>query len=219
MGRTFAIGDTHGCNDALQQMLFEKIRVTREDAIYCLGDYIDRGPDSKGVADTLLDLRGKGYHIHTLRGNHEELMMQSVQDIESFSLWYANGGDATLESFGVDRYSELDEKYRDFFEQTELYIATEKYIFVHAGLNFSNSDIFEDTHAMLWIRDLPAVQPALGDRLLIHGHTPQPLDKLLGQKGNCINIDGGCVYTDRKNMGYLVAIELPSAEFLIVSNR
>lgn len=219
MKRIFAIGDIHGCNEAFQRMLFEEIKIQKADVVYCVGDYIDRGPDSKGVIDTILDLRSKNYDIRTLRGNHEEMMMQSDKCFDDFDLWFSNGGNITLDSFGVEVYGQMDEVYKIFFERTELYFTDEKYIFVHAGLNFEVPDIFEDSEAMLWARDYDTNQPVLGDRILIHGHTPRSLDYIRNQKNNCIDIDGGCVYTECKNQGNLVAICLPGKEFIVVKNK
>ena len=111
------------------------------------------GPDSKDVIDTIISLREQGYQIHTLRGNHEQMMIEAEQSIENFQRWYNNGGNTTLESFDVDKYSAMPEKYKEFFENTQYYFSTDDYIFVHAGLNFEKDDIFEDKDAMLWTRD------------------------------------------------------------------
>ncbi len=219
MERMFAIGDIHGCNEALQKMLFDEIKIKKGDTIYCIGDYIDRGPDSKGVADTIISLRQEGFQIHVLRGNHEQMMMDSEKDKTEKILWLRNGGDTTLKSFEADSYNSIEEHYRTFYEGTKYYIINGDYIFVHAGLNFWKEDIFEDKDAMLWTRDFYPQQNSLGNRTMIHGHTPQPLNYILSQKGNCINIDGGCVYNDRKNLGNLIAISLPEKEFIIVSNK
>jgi predicted phosphodiesterase len=219
MERIFAIGDIHGCNEVLQQMLFDEIKIRKGDQIYCIGDYVDRGPDSKGVADTIIALRREGFQIHALRGNHEQMMIDSEKDKFNRNLWIRNGGDTTLKSFEAKSYGSIDDQYRLFYEGTKYYIATDKYIFVHAGLDFQQADIFEDKDAMLWIRDFPPQQNVLGNKILIHGHTPQPLHYILNQKGNCINIDGGCVYSRYKTLGNLVAIALPEKKFIVVSNQ
>lgn len=219
MQRIIAIGDVHGCNNAFQKMLFDELQVTKEDAVYLVGDYIDRGPDSKGVIDTILSLQEKDFQIHCLRGNHEEMMMDSLMDETLFPRWVKNGGAETLESFHIESYSEMPGKYVRFFDDTKYYIDTGDYIFVHAGLNFKLENLFEDREAMIWIRNYNPVQPVLENKILIHGHTPKPLEYILTQKGNCINIDAGCVYTDDEGYGNLVAILLPQKEFVVVSNN
>lgn len=219
MNRIFAIGDIQGCNEAFQKMLFEKIKIEKTDAIYCIGDYIDRGPDSKGVIDTILQLRKDGYHIYTLRGNHEQMMMDGANDKDELKHWKQNGGDNTLKSFGIKSFNDLLEEYQQFFYDTELYLTQGDYIFVHAGLNFRLPDIYEDKEAMLWERDFESYQPALGNKILIHGHTPVSLEYIKTQNGNCINIDGGCVYKNRIGLGNLVALSLPGKEILTVVNK
>ena len=216
MKQIFAIGDIHGCVATFKWMLFEELKIQKEDEIYCVGDYIDRGVDSKGVIDVILSLREQGYSIHTLRGNHEQMMMESVQNLDLFNFWFKYGGDATLNSFGVDSYSDIDPRYHQFFEETKFYVELPGFIIVHAGLNFEREDIFEDKEAMLWSRGFAAQQPVLQDKILIHGHTPAPLKYILKQESNCINIDGGCVYKTKKNMGNLVAYNLGERAFHVV---
>ncbi len=216
--RIIAIGDIHGCCKTFKKLLIENLKITRPDVIYLLGDYIDRGPDSKGAIDFILHLRSEGFQIHTLRGNHEQMLLDLIHDNFEKRIWLDNGGNATLKSFNISAANKLPEKYFSFFHQTQLYIQTNDYIFVHAGLNFYNEDIFEDKEAMLWIRDFYPDQPVLGNRLLIHGHTQLPLQAILDQKGNCIDIDGGCVYTSQKNLGYLVAYDLLAKKYIAEKN-
>lgn len=218
MERIFAIGDIHGCKKTFQKLLVEKIQIQKEDAVYCIGDYIDRGEDSKGVIDMIIQLRDEGYHIYTLRGNHEQMMLDATGSKKALKLWLDNGGKTTLESFGIKSLDNLPAQYLSFLNATEFYFQKDNYIFAHAGLNFKNENLFEDKEAMLWERNFYPQQPALNGRLLIHGHTPIPLTFILQQKGNCINIDGGCVYRNRPNFGNLVAINLPDKKFLIEEN-
>ena len=218
MERIFAIGDIHGCSRTFEKLLTQKIQLTKEDQVYCIGDYIDRGNDSKGVIDLIIKLRNEGFQIFTLRGNHEQMMMDAMTDKKSLSLWLDNGGKNTMKSFGIKSLDELPPEYMAFLNETELCLQKDHFIFVHAGLNFRNKDIFADKEAMLWERDFFPQQPVLEDRLLFHGHTPIPLTFILKQKGNCINIDGGCVYTNRPHFGNLVAIDCNKREFFIEEN-
>ena len=153
MSRVIAIGDVHGCSNTFRKMVLDEIKVQKSDILYCLGDYIDRGHDSKGVIDFIMELRAKGFTLHTLRGNHEQIMMDSVNNSEMFDAWMDNGGDATLKSFGALSYDDFAPEYKTFFEETEFYVTYERYIFVHAGLNFKSPDPFGDKDSMLWIRD------------------------------------------------------------------
>ncbi len=219
MKRIIAIGDIHGCKIALEEMLFSKLQITKEDTIYLLGDLIDRGPDSKGVIDTIISLENDGYTIHTLLGNHEEMMFQSVLDVNSFNMWMRNGGAETLQSFDVNDYSQIPEKYLAFFDRGKYCIKTDDYVFVHAGLNFNAENIYSDREAMLWIRGFNDFQPVLENKILVHGHTPKTIDFIKNQQGNCINIDGGCVYAEEPMFGNLVAVLLPQLEYVVVVNN
>lgn len=218
MERIFAIGDIHGCCKTFKKLLLDKIKINKSDTVYCVGDYIDRGEDSKGVIDFILDLRSKEYKIHTLRGNHEQMLLDSITDEFETYTWLRNGGSDTLRSFGIQSLHELEATYLSFFEETNFYFEVGNYIIVHAGLNFNQENILADKSAMLWARYFDPVQPALKDQVLIHGHTPKPLDYILNQKGNCLNIDGGCVYTKNKNLGKLVAFDLNEKKYIIQDN-
>lgn len=218
MERTFGIGDIHGCSKTFEKLLFHKIKIEKTDQLFCIGDYIDRGENSKAVIDLILQLRQEGYHVSTLRGNHEQMLLDCVTDPTAYDLWIRNGGAQTLLSFGINTLETLPEKYLSFFKDTQFYIETPEYIFVHAGLNFYLKNIFQDKEAMLWIRDFSSWQPALENRLLIHGHTPRSLKYILNQKGNCIDIDGGCVYNYLPRFGNLVAIDLNERKFIWEEN-
>lgn len=219
MARIFAIGDIHGCSKTFQKLVLEKIRIQKSDKIYCIGDYIDRGQDSKGVIDFILKLRKKGYHIHTLRGNHEYLMMISTQSEKNYKHWIKNGGDATLKSFGVSSYDKLKPVYRSFFSRTKYFVQSDNFIFVHAGLNFQKKNPFEDKYAMLWVRDFPIDKQKLGNRTIIHGHSPKPMDFILKQQGkSAINIDGGCVFKQRADLGNLIALNVTEGKLIVVRN-
>jgi serine/threonine protein phosphatase 1 len=218
MERIFAIGDIHGCYKTFKKLLLDKIKINKSDTIYCVGDYIDRGEDSKGVIDFILDLRSQEYKIHTLRGNHEQMLLDSISDEFETDTWLRNGGSDTLRSFGIQSLHELQATYLFFFKETKYYFKIKDYIIVHAGLNFNRENILADKSAMLWARYFDPMQPALKDQVLIHGHTPKPLDYILNQKGNCLDIDGGCVYTKIKNLGKLVAYDLNEKKYIVQDN-
>lgn len=215
MGRILAIGDVHGCVSTFKWMLFKELKIQQQDEVYCLGDYVDRGIDSKGVVDSILLLRQQGYHIHTLRGNHEQMMIESMESDQKLDLWLMNGGGNTLDSFGINSYAAMPERYKQFFGDTKFYLSTPDYIFVHAGLNFNLPDIYADKESMLWSREPDAQKSRLGNKVLVHGHTPRPLEYILQQQSNCINIDGGCVYKNHPGLGNLVALNLAERKFSV----
>lgn len=219
MKRIFFIGDTHGCSLTFKKMITKKIDLQKTDELYCVGDYIDRGPDSKGVVDFILNLRAEGYNVHTVRGNHEQMMLDSMTSINSCMLWMLNGGEKTLESFGIETARDLPKIYRDFFHKTDLFFQTGSFIVVHAGLNFNISHPLKDKESMLWIRSFSPDERFLQGRLLIHGHTPRSKNDIMSQKINSVvNIDGGCVFKYRQDMGNLVALNFYEKKLLFQPN-
>ena len=219
MQRTFFVGDIHGCARTFKKMVEETIQLTREDVLYCVGDYIDRGPRSKEVVDYILALREKNHQVYTLRGNHEQMLLDARLGGSAHMLWMMNGGESTLRSFGVSSPDEIDEKYQAFFAGTEFYKTGKNFITVHAGLNFDAEDPFNDLESILWIRGYEVDRDFLNGRLLIHGHTPISKEQILSQpfEGD-INIDGGCFYKSRKDLGNLIALDLDQKKFLETKN-
>lgn len=219
MARIFAVGDIHGCSNTFKRLLLDKIKIQKSDIIYCLGDYIDRGIDSKGVIDFILDLRAKGYTVYTLRGNHEQMMLDAPLSKEKWNHWIKNGGTEALKSFNITSIDDLPAKYLDFLESTELYIETDDFIFVHAGLNFNIENPFSDKVSMLWTRDDYVDSAKINNKTIIHGHTPVSLAKIQNQSNkNNINIDGGCVFKSNKEFGNLVALSITDCRFLCLRN-
>jgi serine/threonine protein phosphatase 1 len=217
-GRHFAIGDIHGCNRTLCALL-QQLRLQPGDTLVCLGDYIDRGPDSKGVIDTLLELHRQNIILVTLRGNHEAMLLAAKNDAAEYGMWLRNGGDIALESFGLRNLENMAPEYIDFFQSTQLYFEWEQYVFVHAGLNFHLPDPFTDRHAMLWSRDRHIEPQKIGNRQLVHGHTPTALKKIRAMlTAPAINLDGGCVYGAEMGLGHLLALDLQTKELLVQAN-
>jgi serine/threonine protein phosphatase 1 len=217
--RTFVIGDIHGCAATLRRLVDGTLRPLPADHIYLLGDLIDRGPDSKGVLDFIFELRERGLSVTSVRGNHEEMLLQAGYDSYYLGLWSANGGLATLASFQADGAGDIPQRYRDFLGSLPLYILLDDFIIVHAGLNFTPSDPFEDTDAMLWTRSPSVDRRRTGGRRLICGHTPVPLTRLrLSLDSSKIMLDNGCVFGGLPEMGNLIALELENMTLFLQPN-
>ncbi len=225
--RKFAISDIHGCNDTFQRLL-EKLQLVQGDELYLLGDYIDRGPDSKGVIDTIFLLRQQGLPVHCLRGNHEQMMLDALAGIsdEELDVWLMNGGVEALESYKVNGKINIPEEHYTFFENLDLYLEVDEYILIHAGLNFKMPMPLADEVSMLWIRDWyhNLDRNWLGERIIVHGHTPMPKDVIEKQFANIekmpiLDIDGGCVHKGkRRGVGYLVAFDLTNRALYFQEN-
>jgi len=215
--RIYAIADIHGCFNAMKDLIENKIQISKEDKLIFLGDYIDRGPDSKKVLDYIMDLQNNHYDIVTLRGNHESMLIDAWYNESAMSKWILNGGSETLLSFGIDKLKNIDSKYMHFLENLNYYYELDKYIFVHAGFNDSIEDPFSDKYSMLWNSREQYSNPLLIDRTVIHGHAPASLNIIQKQIANntgVINIDGGCVYTNTR-YAKLIALEVNTRTILI----
>jgi serine/threonine protein phosphatase 1 len=217
--RLFAIGDIHGCFDSLKNLIENKIKLKRSDKLILLGDYIDRGTQSKDVIDFIIELQSKGFDIVPLMGNHEAMLIDALENEENLSKWFYNRGGKTLMSFGVESLTHIDQQYISFFKGLNLYYEFDNFLFVHAGFNDLIDNPFNDKYLMLWSRNTFYKHPLLIDKIIVHGHTPitkNQCHELVTTRNQTINIDTGCVYTDYEGLGYLTALELFSYELFSV---
>lgn len=222
-GRRIVVGDIHGCYKSLYNLLNEVIKINKKDYIYFLGDFIDRGNKSKKVVNYIIELLIKGYNIKCLLGNHEQMLLESLNSDSSFSNWYKSGGKQTLESFDINHPIELKKKYKLFFENLFNYIELDDYILVHGGLNFSYENPLGDISSMCWIRNLDPNEiniSKIKNKKIIVGHTPTSLDEIINSlNSNRIVLDGGCVYNNSdENLGHLVALDIDSMELFTQKN-
>ena len=211
--RLFAIGDIHGCFDSFKRLMEETIQIKYGDKVILLGDYIDRGTQSKEVVDYIIDLQEKDFDVIPLLGNHEAMLLDAINNKNAVPLWIQNGGAETLKSFGINSVANLQSKYIDFFKRLILFYSIEEYLFVHAGFNDSIEDPFEDTYHMIWKCNDHYTHPILRNKKIIHGHCPIRYDLLkevVHSNKNVINIDTGCVYYDRVGYGKLTTFEVNS---------
>lgn len=222
MGRAFAISDIHGCAKTFIALVEDVVQLKKEDTLYLLGDYIDRGPDSKGVIDYILRLKETGFQVIVLRGNHEQMLVLGMGDPSVAEMFLANGGVKTLVSFGVTQPDHLDPAYLSFFNSMECYAIYKHFILVHAGLNFDIPDPLQDKRAMLWTRKFK-VSSGYADKVIVHGHTPTALmdiqESILNvEKESQINIDNGCVYGLNEFYGNLCCLDLDNLKLYIQPN-
>jgi serine/threonine protein phosphatase 1 len=210
MERILAIGDVHGCRSRLEDLLGILDPRPETDTIVFIGDYIDRGPDSRGVVEVVLGLRRRFPRVVCLMGNHERMFLDYLEDPQSADIFLANGGAATLRSYGIRRgeapgIDALPEEHRRFFETLVLRHETEQYIFVHAGLRPGVPLADQDPGDLLWIRGEFIWSSASFGKVVVFGHTPSREPFVDGVK---IGIDTGAVYG-----GPLTCVELPAMRF------
>jgi len=172
INRLIAVGDIHGCFEAFHTLIVDKIQITKEDRIILLGDYIDRGSQSKEVIDYIIGLLKSGFDIKLLLGNHERMLLDAYSNDEDLPKWILNGGDATINSFGIKSLKDLNERYLNFFVSLLSYHLTDDYLFVHAGFNDDINNPFEDRLSMIWNCRENYTNPSLRNKTIIHGHCP-----------------------------------------------
>lgn len=204
--RVIAIGDIHGCSTALAALL-AAVDPKPNDTIVLLGDYVDRGPDSKGVLDQIIALASR-CRLVPLLGNHEEMLLNSRDNEENLNFWLDCGGDATIESYGCGRQLDLIPlEHIRFLERCLSFYETETHFFVHANYEPDRPLIVQDEYTSLWL-SLRNVVPLEHDsgKVAILGHTPQPDGEVLDM-GHLKCIDTGCVYG-----GWLTALDVGSGQ-------
>lgn len=171
-GRIIAIGDIHGCLKALD-VLLELIQPQPEDTIVTLGDYVDRGPNTRGVIDRLLRLRQE-CDLVPLLGNHEEMMLTVVRDGEPPYQWLQYGGVDTLDSYGfAGDLSVVSKEHVDFLNQLESFYETDSHFFVHANYD-PNLPLADQSDDLLrWVKLSEYMpEPHFSGKRAIVGHTP-----------------------------------------------
>ncbi len=226
----YAVGDIHGRLDLLERIheLIEadaaKSQSERTVVVY-VGDYVDRGPDSSGVVELLIrqPLRRRVAHLQSVHliGNHEAFLLKFLEEPESAGIWFMNGGDATLRSYGVDPWQStqtdnfaedlrgsfakrLPEAHLTFFRSLQQTHEEGDYLFVHAGVRPGVALDAQAAEDLIWIREDFLNSKEDFGRVVVHGHTPQRSPQ---SRANRIGIDTGAVYG-----GKLTALVLEGSE-------
>jgi serine/threonine protein phosphatase 1 len=213
-GRTIAVGDIHGHALALAGLL-QMIKLQPTDTLVTLGDYIDRGPDSKGVLDQLIELEGR-CKLVPLMGNHEEMMLGAKEGRDNFKFWMQFGGDVALDSYGPGRSMGLIPwEHWSFLKRLRLFYETDRHFFIHANY-FPNRPIQEqDSQTGLWRSleqsDLPGKH--YSGKTAVLGHTQQNNGEIL-DLDHLVCIDTGCGHG-----GLLTALDVNSGRIWQVDEK
>lgn len=228
--RVYAVGDVHGCAaelDALMALIKADAKSADASRIIFLGDYVDRGPDSKGVLDRLAALQKSGADIVALKGNHEAIMLDFLAEPAEMLHWLDWGGEETLLSYGVDPSPSRDagdlaadlrrampKTHLALLESLTLTHQEGDYLFVHAGLRPGVALEDQQEEDLLWIRKRfhKAAKDERPDFVVVHGHQPLKNPEDAGWR---IAIDTGACWT-----GKLTAVVLEGTErrFLSTGN-
>ena len=213
--RVYAVGDIHGCLELLQ-ILVGQIRAhaaavpSAQKVLIFLGDYVDRGPDAKGVIDYLVNLNLTDWKLVFLRGNHDQAVLDFLQDATSYRAWRSFGAGETLLSYGVappqfEREADFEEArvalsqnlpkgHLEFFENLAHYHIEDGYMFVHAGIRPGIPLEEQGPEDMMWIREGFLSYRGSLPKVIVHGHTPSDMPIRNRQR---ICIDTGAHATGR----------------------
>ena len=175
-GRTFAIGDIHGCRIALEA-LCESLELTSEDTFIVLGDVVDRGPDTNGAIEVLLTV-DETCKMILIMGNHEEMLLSAYQSKEEFHRWLMVGGREALDSYGR-KMKNIPSSHREFLMSSVDYHETDSEIYIHANLE-PGVTLSEQRPTWLRWEHLTGMEyPHESGKRVICGHTQQKKGKPL----------------------------------------
>jgi serine/threonine protein phosphatase 1 len=214
MGRRLVIPDIHGCLRTLVALL-DKISLSQGDTLYLLGDYIDRGPDSAGVIDLIIDMHKKGYDIRPLRGNHEQDLLDTFIEYDTPTFQFYVNRFKSSNLLATD--GRIQEKYVNFINKLPYYFELPDFYLVHGGIDFRNADPFGDKRQLLYQRKTYYdVEKAQGRRI-VFGHQATNIEDIIAHiasKSPIVALDNGCVYNrkhkvyDHTKMGNLLCLSL-----------
>lgn len=233
--RVYAVGDVHGYANVLRALIGElrddlmRSAPAERPLLVFLGDYVDRGPDSRGVIDMILGLEADGrFEVVCLQGNHEDALRRFLREDDFGPNWIVNWGEATLRSYGVGVPAEgreaeeaprvqaelaaaLPAAHRDFLRRCVMSLTVGDYLFVHAGVRPGVALADQHDRDLMWIRyDFLESDEDFG-KVIVHGHTPTDRPEC---KSNRIGIDTGVYYS-----GVLTAVRLDGTDQRIIQAR
>lgn len=214
----YAIGDIHGGAKTFRALL-EKLNLKHDDQLYLIGDYVDRGNDSKGVLDIILQLMEAGYNVLPIRGNHDDMMLRSCTgDHDDFSdMWMEGWGQEALKSFAVAHPVDVPFCYVTLIENMPYIRHDDKFVFVHAGLDMETDDPINDSHheTMIWGQSTDCTSTKLGGRKLVTGHMIHTLPEIMSSlKSDHILLDNGAFTNRRPDQGNLIALNLDTMSII-----
>ncbi|MGI9361263.1 MAG: metallophosphoesterase family protein [Parasphingorhabdus sp.] len=213
--RVYAIGDIHGRNDLLQQLIAkifddDASRDAAKSEIIFLGDLVDRGPDSSGVIETAMRLKQDHGNVRFLMGNHEEVFLQAASGSEKAARFFTRiGGKETILSYDISlqEYMGLDSaelaarlpdlipaRHIDFVKAFEDQIVIGDYAFVHAGIRPGVPLEAQKPKDLRWIREEFLAEKDPHEKVIVYGHT---INGEVIEMGNRIGIDTGAYYTEK----------------------
>lgn len=213
--RHLVIGDIHGCFAALNTLV-GCVPILTEDMVITLGDYVNRGPDSRAVLDWLI-ARHQTYRLIPLRGNHELMMMGARQDVEQMEIWLDCGGDTTLASYGTPTHkgqiADVPAEHWRFLDQDTLpYYELPTHFFVHANAYHDHAMADQPDYMLYWERFMNPL-PHYTGKIMVCGHTAQR-SGLPRTVGHAV-----CIDTWVYGNGWLTCLDIATGDFWQANQR
>ena len=218
----YATTDLHGCLLTFRRLVEDELRFTSADELYLLGDYVNKGPDSRGVLDYLMYLQRAGFRVHCLRGNHDQALLDAARP-RWFRGWPAASLQPTLRSFGVTRAADIPAPYLDWLAALPYDLELPDFLLVHAGYDFAlpPGQMQLDYTTMLNTRSFVFDPSRTGGRRMLHGHVPTPTARVRAQaalRPGVLGLDTGCVYRHNASYAHLTALNLDTWALTQVPN-
>ena len=215
--------DPHGCLLTFRHLVENVLHLRPEDELYVLGDYVNKGPDSRGMLDYLMQLPQRGYRVHCIRGNHDQLLLDAAQERKDLVWLPPADQQLTLQSFGVKSLTEIPAPYLAWLDALPYELELPDFVLVHAGFNFRlpPERMRSDLHAMMNIKEFTFDASRLEGKRLLHGHVPTPTAEVQRQvrmRAGSIGLDTGCVYRHNPELSHLAALELDAFKLTLQLN-
>ena len=212
-GRQLVIPDIHGCSKTFLQLL-KKVNFQKSDQLFLLGDYINKGPDSKGVLDAILELIDKGYQVFPLRGNHEQILLDAHHQASNPQIGIDRNRDWSILNKSAqlrDTAGKVYAKYLPFLENLPYFYELPTHYLVHAGFNLKEANPFHDFKTMLWTKQFKGDYQKTNGKAVIIGHVPTSIQSIyrgVAERQPVIKLDNGCVYPNVYFQGFLLCYNL-----------
>lgn len=196
-GRILAISDIHGCIKTLRKLL-ENVQLQKNDYLFLLGDYINRGPDSLAVLAYIIKLIEDGYRVFPVRGNHEQMLLEELIPQKGLDL-------EGIQLLNKDTQA----KFLQLLQMLPYYYSIDNFLMVHAGFNLDIDEPLTDYDEMLWVRNFDN-EDSIIKQQVIHGHDStflQNIERAIDDNQPSINLDNAC-YSGRWFMGNLLCYDV-----------
>lgn len=220
----YATTDLHGCLRTFRHAVEVKLHLRPTDELYVLGDYVNKGPDSRGVLDYLMQLQDDGYKVYCLRGNHDQELLDAAHGRLAATWASADDRALTLRSFGVAEAALIPAQYLRWLNALPYQLDIPGFTLVHAGFDFHlpPQQMRQDWNTMLNTKQFVFDASRLQGRRLLHGHVPTPTAEVRRQVDahqGAIGLDTGCVYRHNPELAHLAVLNIDTFDLKLYPNQ